>query len=201
MKIIVFDTETTGLPSSTEDLINQPHICQFAAILLSCNLQSGQFHETGRFEQLICPPVPISSECSAIHGITEKMVADQPSINNIIHKILGLFRESDIAVAHNISFDQRLIEFELERMGLSKIFLPPQTFDTMKESKNLCRIPGRGDTFKAPKLQELYYFLFGKDFKNAHNAMVDVLATALCLKELFDRGIFKPQEPTQTSLF
>lgn len=201
MKIIVFDTETTGIPSTSEELINQPHICQFAGFLFECDTSTGKFTKIKTYEQLIKPPVPISSEASSIHGITEEMLADKPVMSEVIDEILALFNQADIAVAHNLSFDQRLIEFELERLNRNKNFLPPQIFDTMKETRELCRLPGRGDGFKSPKLQELYKFLFGKNFQNAHNALYDVVATAICLKELYERKVFVPEEKPQSSLF
>lgn len=38
--------------------------------------------------------------------------------------------------------------------------------------------------YKYPKLNELYYKLFHRNFENAHNAFSDVLATIECFKEL-----------------
>lgn len=201
MKIIVFDTETTGLPLPHAELVNQPYLCQFAALLLDCNLENGVFRAEAKYNQLIKPPVPISSECSAIHGITETMVADKPAVGAVIDDILSLFYRADIAAAHNLGFDQKLVELELERLGRAKSFLPPQTYDTMKETRDLCRLPGRGEDYKPPRLMELYRFLFGREFESAHDAMIDVLATAVCLKELYNRKIFRPAERSQRGLF
>ena len=53
------------------------------------------------------------------------------------------------------------------------------------------RLPGgRGGKFKLPTLTELYQHLFGKAFKDAHNATADVEATTRCFLELVRRREF-----------
>lgn len=63
--------------------------------------------------------------------------------------------------------------------------------DTMKSSVNLCCIPGYNGQYKYPKLQELYRYLFGKEFGNAHNSMADIRATLECFLELKKRGVIR----------
>ena len=64
---------------------------------------------------------------------------------------------------------------------------------TMKESVSYCALP----KLKYPKLQDLYTKLFGKQFKDAHNAMADIQATFECFWELVKLGVIdlnvKPQ--------
>lgn len=203
VKIIVFDTETTGLPSSQLALHEQPYICQFGALLIECDMTARTLREVERVDQLVRPAVPIPTECTDIHGISDEMVAQSPLFADYADMLVGLFHRADIAVAHNLSFDQSIIEYELARLGRSKKFLPEQLFDTMTSTKHLCRLPGRHGNYKSPTLMELHEFLFQKGFDGAHNAMGDVLATARCMQELLKRGIFQPVEPTssQTSLF
>ncbi len=201
MKVIVFDTETTGIPNQQLSIEKQPHVCQFASLLLECDLEKNDLQELNRVDLMIKPPVSIPQECSYVHGITDEMVADKPSFGDLVDKIMEEFRKADVAVAHNLRFDQVVLEYELQRLGLSKDFLPEQTFDTMSETKELCKIPGRHGKLKSPKLMELYQFLFNKKFDRAHNAIHDVIATADCLDELLKRGVFQPEEPLQGALF
>jgi DNA polymerase III alpha subunit (gram-positive type) len=50
---------------------------------------------------------------------------------------------------------------------------------------NYCAIPPfRYGKYKWPKLSELHQKLFGTDFEEAHNANVDIQATAKCFWEL-----------------
>lgn len=201
VKIIVFDTETTGIPSKGLDLEFQPYICQFAAVIYQ--FSGGQLEELKRLEFLIKPPVAIEYEVVAIHGISNKMVADAPAFAEVVDRIMEAFREADVAVAHNLEFDRRVLACELERLARNGDFLPEQIFDTMKESRDFCAIPSQRHPgkLKAPKLEELHHKLFGEGFEGAHDAMVDVLATGRCLQALAERGIFQPEEPVQDSLF
>ena len=203
MKIIIFDTETTGIPSPSLALTEQPYICQFGAVLIDCDMEARKLKKLQETDQLIRPAVLIPEECTAIHGITNEMVVDAPVISDFIDILVDLFHKADVAVAHNLSFDQAVIEYELQRLGRPKKFLPEQTFDTMNETKNLCKLPGRHGGYKSPTLNELHKFLFGEKFEGAHSALADVLATARCMKALLSRGIFRPKEPksNQVSLF
>lgn len=201
MKIIVFDTETTGIPSQQSQLELQPYICQFAAVLCECDVASGVITEYKALNHLIKPPVAIEYEAVAIHGITNKVIEDKPPFSTYADEILEAFREADVAVAHNISFDKLVLECELKRLGKNGDFLPAQIFDTMEKSVDLCQLPGNKGRFKSPRLQELHNFLLGEKFEGAHDALADVRATLRCLVELMKRGIFRPEEPAQDSLF
>ena len=96
-KLVFFDTETTG---NTEG----DFLCQLA-------FKNGK--ET--FSALYKPEKKIPPEASAVHHITNKMVADKKSFaeSGDKEKIKKLFEgESVIAVAHNAPFD--LIMFKKE---------------------------------------------------------------------------------------
>ncbi|MBP7670846.1 3'-5' exonuclease [Candidatus Gracilibacteria bacterium] len=199
MRVVVFDTETTGIPSKGLSLDWQPYICQFAAVVYE--VIDGELREVLRRDFLIKPAVAIEYEVVRVHGITNAMVADAPAFGDVAEEILELFASADCAVAHNLAFDEAVLRCELLRLGRDGDFLPEQRFDTMKETRDLCQLPGRHEGFKSPKLAELHQFLFGRGFEGAHNALADVLATGACLAELLKRGIFKPEEGGQGRLF
>lgn len=70
------------------------------------------------YESLINPEISISPTVSAIHGITDKMVANAPKFFEIakdIHQILG----GKVFVAHNVNFDYSFIKHEFESLGAS----------------------------------------------------------------------------------
>jgi DNA polymerase III subunit epsilon len=54
---------------------------------------------------------------------------------------------------------------------------------TMQQTTNFCAINGPYG-YKWPTLSELYYKLFKTSFEEAHNAAVDINATAKCFWEL-----------------
>lgn len=201
MRIVIFDTETTGFPLSNAPLSDQPYVCQFAGVLLECDTKAKTMKELGRLDRIVKPEILIPLESTNVHGITNDMVADAPVFGDVVKDVLELFQSADVAVAHNISFDQQIIGIELQRLQLPTKFLPEQIFDTMKETRDVCQLPGKKGNFKYPTLTELYVHLYGRGFENAHNAMGDVVATAQCLYKLLQSGVFLPEEPQQTSLF
>ncbi len=200
MKILVFDTETTGIPSSKFSLARQPHIIQFAAILYELNA-SLEMIKLQEINELIDPGVEVPLESILIHKISNEMLVGKPRFADLAVRIKDVFLASDMAVAHNIAFDKKLLEIEFERLDQSVGFWPKQIYDTMLESVNLCRLPSRNRGFKSPRLSELHSFLFGSEFANAHNALDDVLATGRCLQELIKRGHANLRPSVQGSLF
>ena len=97
MKIVFFDTETTG---------NQPqdYLCQIAW------MQDGEMH-AGLFK----PPFPIPPEASAVHHITNRMVADKPAFKDSPEymEVKNLFEDPDtVVVAHNAKFDLGMLKKE-----------------------------------------------------------------------------------------
>lgn len=201
MKIIVFDTETTGLPSKALPLDKQPYVCQFAGIIFDYDFSTKEIKENRRLDILIKPKVEIPHEATMVHGISNEMVADAPEFVGVVDDILAAFRECDVAVAHNLAFDKQLIEYELERLGQNTKFLPDQIFDTMLATKEYCALPGKYGGYKSPKLIELYRKIFDKSFKDAHNALYDVMATSQCLYYLMKTGFYVPEEVNQSTLF
>ncbi|MDD2380963.1 MAG: 3'-5' exonuclease [Mariniphaga sp.] len=185
---LFFDTETTGLPRNWRapitDLNNWPRMVQIAWILSD---KTGSRIEAGDF--IIKPEnfvIPLNT--TRIHGIsTEKALHEGKNLLEILTKFNDLVNEAEYLVAHNISFDEKIIGAEFLRMGMESNFLKKRKLCTMKSSTNYCRIPGPYG-FKYPKLSELHFRLFGEDFDEAHNAAVDIHATEKCFWEMRKRG-------------
>lgn len=211
MRITIFDTETTGLPKREGALEAQPHVIQFASMTFEFDPTSRRFVEVDRYNQLIKPPVRIPEESARISGITDEKVANSPAFKEVFDKIKNIFASSDLAVAHNLSFDREILEYELERLGESKNILPANLYDSMEGTRDLCKLPGRNGGYKAPRLMELHQFLLNDSFEEAHNAEKDVEALARCLRVLLQEGIYQPalsakqqsksSDIEQTSLF
>jgi DNA polymerase III epsilon subunit-like protein len=200
MKIIIFDTETTGFPNKGP-LSGQPYVVQFASITLAYDSDKNTFTEIDRKNLFIKPDIPIPKEVSKIHGIYDKDVEDKPKIQEQIDIILEVFQNADIAIAHNLDFDKKMIEIQLLRTGKPKNFLPEQVFDSMHVATNLCKIPNARGGYKYPKLEELYKFLFKKSFPCAHNAIYDVEATVHVVGKLIEKKVIVPQKSEYETLF
>lgn len=144
---LFFDTETTG---NTE----QDFICQLAY------KQNGE-----EFSELYQPPTPIPPEASAVHHITNKMVAGKPSFKESANypTIKSLFETSDIIpVAHNAKFDTMMLKKE----GIEI----PRSICTLRLARHLDR------EHKIPRynLQFLRYYLNIDIEAQAHDALGDV---------------------------
>ena len=189
MKIIVFDTETTGLPESRTTSILEtnkwPHIVQISWILYddeSRELLNCQDH-------IIKCIVNIPEESTKIHGITNE-VAQQTGVT--IDQAMDLFdndlKTADIVIAHNISFDKRMCMVEAIRLKRKQYFttngVRKPEYCTMKSTKDFCNIEkdsmSGGTYVKYPTLSELHNKLFGTEPNGMHNAMVDVLICLRC---------------------
>jgi DNA polymerase-3 subunit epsilon len=191
MKIIVFDTETTGLPTEWNASITQPwkwpHIVQISFIL----------YETETRELLACQDhiikvgddVVISKKSQEIHGITPSRCKRRGiDIKIALEDFNEHLRQADIVVAHNVSFDKRMVMVESIRNKLPQYFTidghrKPE-FCTMKRSTELCKIEvtsrDGSKYFKYPTLTELHRELFDTDPNGVHDSMADVLICLRC---------------------
>ncbi len=79
------------------------------------------------------------------------------------------------------------------RADLNNSFIFLKQICTMKTSTNYCKLPGKYG-YKYPTLTELYMKLFGKELKDAHDALVDINATAECFWELKRLGVIISEE-------
>ncbi len=208
MRITIFDTETTGLPKRGAGLSEQPHVIQFASQTFEFDPVTRRFVEVERCSQLIKPPVPVPEEITRLCGITDQQVTNSPAFAEFADRIVDIFARSDLAVAHNLSFDREILEYEFSRIGRSRDFLPANTYDSLEGTRNLCKLPGKNGNYKAPRLMELHQFLLNESFQEAHNAEKDVEALSRCVKVLLQQGLYQPvlqqkQESSseQTALF
>ncbi|MDP5039192.1 MAG: 3'-5' exonuclease [Candidatus Gracilibacteria bacterium] len=176
MKILVFDTETTGfIDKKNPDLNAQPYIVQFAGII--GELKDGKFSEISRVNQFIKPKISIPFASSQVHHIYDIDVKNAPAIEEKIIDFTQIINDVDAIIGHNIEYDEEMIKLELKRLQKEYLYKPKQVICTMKTTVDFCAIKGNSDRFKYPKLGELYKTLFGEYFIGAHDAMVDVEAT------------------------
>jgi len=191
---IIFDTETTGLPRNwnapVSDINNWPRIVQLSWIVIDDNYDGKNHIEIG---DLIIKPDGwiIPQDASRIHGITQEIAQEKGvPIKDALRQFIEAVRKANTIIAHNISFDDRVVGAEIFRMAgnaeyWESLKAGKKMVCTMKSSINFCNLP----KLKWPKLVELHQELFGTEFEGAHNALFDVLACAKCYQELVVKKI------------
>ena len=190
-KILFFDTETTGLPvdynAPTSDTMNWPHMVQLSWII------TDDYGNELKAENFIIQPCRwrIPLEATRIHGISqEHAMAVGIPIQKVLEKFMTDFDEAALVVCHNTSFDKAIVGCELERLHIHDRIAEKPEYDTMTETTDFCRLKWSQyyGSYKWPKLQELYYILFGRNFDSAHDASNDARATMECFWELVRIG-------------
>jgi DNA polymerase III epsilon subunit-like protein len=181
---LFFDTETTGLPKNWKapvtDLNNWPRLVQLAYLYYDSNGNkiSG--------ENFIIRPegYTIPLDASRIHGITtERATMEGQLLASVLQHFQSLIEQARYLVAHNMSFDEKIIGSEFIRNGMQNSIQAKSKICTMERTTNFCAIEGSYG-YKWPKLSDLHYKLFRTGFKEAHNAAIDIEVTAKCFWEL-----------------
>ena len=186
---LFFDTETTGLPKNYKapvtDLKNWPRMIQIAWVLCDKN---GNRIETST--NIIKPDgFTIPTEASNVHGIsTAKAIEEGRNLKTVLSEFNDLVNQADYIVAHNISFDEKIVGAEFIRTNINNSFDSKKKICTMKSTTNFCKIKGYYG-YKWPTLSELHIKLFGEDFEGAHDALADIIATEKCFWKLKEKKI------------
>ena len=113
MREIIFDTETTGLESKVDRII------EIGGIELFNHLP------TGRTIHLFINPEDrkVHPDALAVHGITDDFLKDKPKFGEVVQEIRDFF-EGARWVAHNATFDMGFINAEFSRLGIEAV--PPE---------------------------------------------------------------------------
>ena len=150
MRILVFDTETTGLPPNNDRSVNNgnlqlwPYIMQLSYIVH--DTEKGENVEI--FDTIIDIPddAVISEKSIEIHKITREKSRELG--NDIKTSLLFFFTslaDVDLLVGHNITFDLNMVYAEIMRCPELIKYIPlleeKRKFCTMKESTAFCCIP------------------------------------------------------------
>jgi DNA polymerase-3 subunit alpha len=177
MRALIFDTETTDLISNS--LLpekHQPKVIEFFGHIVE---DDGTV--VRELEFLCNPGHRLEKITTDITGITNDMVADQPPFMAFEGDVRGLIGEADAVVAHNLSYDFDVVNFELKRCGTMDLVRWPRI--------RICTVQ-ETEWFKGYRLNlsALHEHLFGVPFSGAHRARADVEALTRCYVELRKRG-------------
>ena len=158
---VVFDLETTGLKADSHEII------EIGAIKFINGIPDSVFHT------YVKPKKKISKRITDINGITNEMVEDSPTIEEVLPQFIN-FIEDYVLIAHNSDFDTSFILDKLYNMNFKKI--KNKCIDTLKLSRQKIREydfqmerSEKLPTYKLSYLKEL----LGLDELPSHNALDD----------------------------
>ncbi|CAH1001589.1 3'-5' exonuclease DinG [Neolewinella maritima] len=154
--LVFFDLEATGLN------ITRDRIVQIALIKLFAD---GRPQE--ELEMKLNPTVPISAEASAIHGLSNEDVANEPTFPEVAARIQDFIGDADLAGYNSNRYDVPLLQEEFYRAGIF--------FDT--NGRRLIDAQQIFYQMEPRTLGAALKFYAGKEMENAHDALADVRAT------------------------
>lgn len=150
MKTLTFDTETTGVDTNIDRIIE---LC----------MDGNDFDiRTMRFK----PPISISPEAQVIHGISMDDLRDCPKFIEVAEDIRPYFEQADVIIGYNVGFDIAMMAEEFARCDIQIDWKSKQIVDPLKlwyqqEPRNL---------------ESAHERFVGRKLEGAHAAETDVQA-------------------------
>lgn len=160
-----FDLETTGLNTASDRIV------ELALIKLAPH---GDVLERVR---RVNPGIPIPPEATAIHGITDADVADEPSFSSIARSLGELLTDCDLGGFNIRRFDVPILLAEFKRAGLpfsveGRRLIDAQVIFHRQEPRDLSAAAR---------------FYLGREHREAHSALGDIRTTAAVLASQLER--------------
>jgi hypothetical protein len=226
LRILLLDTETNGLPKNRFAPISEagawPAILQlsWAEFTITGNtMVAGPTRDIGI---ALHPSIAWNADAAKIHKITETEARQGLPAQEALFALGAVLQTVNVVVAHNLAFDKPVIRAaayaEWLRGGPTELreIWPRdlREFCTMNATRDIVRIPspyygapgldnptGR---FKAPRLNELYTWLYGHvyDISGAvlHSSSSDTHCLGQCMSELLRRGLIVAEGGTVTTV-
>jgi DNA polymerase III epsilon subunit family exonuclease len=161
--LVLFDTETTGLDSDLDRII------EFGAL----KIVGGQVVD--EFWSFVSTDIELSQNIVNLTQITQEMLVGAPDIGQVLPKFLEFIKGS-VIVAHNAEFDMSMLKASANRLGY-EINWP--AFCTVKLARKV--LPGLPN-YKLDTLAEH----FNLTFEARHRAVGDVKVLNGVLQEILE---------------
>ena len=163
--ICFFDLETTGIDVAKDRIVE----ISIFKVYPNGNKESKTW--------LVNPTIPIPPQTTAVHGITDEKVANEPTFKELASHIYNMIKDSDLAGFNSDRFDIPLLAEELLRAEVdfdmkNRVSVDVQTIFHKMEERTL---------------SAAYKFYCGESLENAHSAEADTMATYEILKAQLDR--------------
>lgn len=185
MKLLWFDTETTGLDPVENDII------QIAGKVIIDKKEIESFN-------ILCQPHSfdnISEQALEVNGRTVAELHTFPEANEAYIKLYCMFetyidkydkKDKFIPCGQNVKFDVNFLGEYWRKCGDNYFFsyVGAASFDTMQLAVMFEMKLGR-KVFESYRLENLYKVLFKKEMDGAHDALADIEATIEVAGELW----------------
>lgn len=153
--ICFFDLETTGIEVAKDRIVE----ISIFKVYPNGNKESKTW--------LVNPTIPIPPQTTAVHGITNEKVANEPTFKELANQIHTIIKDSDLAGFNSDRFDIPLLAEEMLRAEVdfdmkNRVSVDVQTIFHKKEERTL---------------SAALKFYCGKNLENAHSAAADTMAT------------------------
>jgi len=158
--LVFFDLETTGTSIVKDRIIEL------------CAIKVNPDKTRELYLQKFNPEIPIDPEASAVHGVTNEMLVNEPILACRVNEICDFFRGCDLTGYNILKFDVPLLVEELTRVGVTEIpitgarYVDAYTIFVKREPR---------------KLSDALRIYAGEELVNAHSAQADVEATVKVL--------------------
>jgi len=163
--ICFFDLETTGTQVATDRIVE----ISILKVFPNGNKESHTWR--------VNPEMSIPAVTTAIHGISDEMVANEPTFKELAPKVYALIKDCDLGGYNSNRFDIPLLAEELLRAEID--------FDLKKA--NSVDVQTIFHKKEKRTLEAAYKFYCDKDLTNAHSAEADTNATYEVLMSQLDR--------------
>jgi len=154
--LAVFDIESTGTDPAVDRIVE--------ISVLRIDPAGGRELRSRR----VNPERPIPAEATAVHGIRDEDVREEPVFRQLSKSLLGFLRDADLAGFNIRRFDLPLLEREFREAGLDLGTRDRRVIDIMTIFHR-----------KEPRdLSAAVRFYLGREHEGAHGAEADVIASA-----------------------
>ena len=163
--ICFFDLETTGIEVAKDRIVE----ISIFKVFPNGTTESKTW--------LVNPTIPIPPQTTAVHGITDEKVANEPTFKELASQVHNMIKDSDLGGYNSDRFDIPLLAEELLRAEVdfdmkNRVSVDVQTIFHKKEERTL---------------SAALKFYCGTNLENAHSAEADTMATYEILKAQLDR--------------
>ena len=158
--ICFFDLETTGVDVARDRIVE----ISILKVFPNGNKESKTW--------LVNPTINIPAQSTAVHGITNEKVANEPTFKELAPLVYQMIKDSDLAGFNSDRFDIPLLAEELLRADVdfdmkNRVSVDVQTIFHKKEERTL---------------SAALKFYCNQSLENAHSAAADTEATYEILK-------------------